>query len=46
VETALGLLGFALFIVGVISLAAGVSWVVVRLTPPPKSGPGASETPP
>jgi hypothetical protein len=37
VATVLGLLGFALFVVAVISLAAGVSWLVVRLTPSPRS---------
>ncbi len=31
--TALGLLGVVLFIVGVISLAAGVTYAVVKLTP-------------
>jgi hypothetical protein len=33
VTTALGLLGIVLFIVGVIGLAATVTWTVVRLTP-------------
>ena len=32
-ETALGLLGMAAFIVAVISLAAAVTWTVVKLTP-------------
>ena len=32
-DTALGLLAFCLFIVAVIALAAGISWLVVRLTP-------------
>jgi hypothetical protein len=34
----LGLLGIALFCAGVISLAAGVTWLVVKLSPakPPK----------
>jgi hypothetical protein len=36
VETVLGLLGLALFIVGVISLAAGVTWTVVKITPAEK----------
>ena len=31
--TALGLLGVILFIVGVISLAAGVTYLVVKITP-------------
>jgi hypothetical protein len=33
----LGLLGIAVFIVSVISLAAGVTWTVVRLTPNKKA---------
>jgi hypothetical protein len=32
-ETALGLIGLALFIVGVIALAAAITWAVVKLTP-------------
>jgi hypothetical protein len=36
--TALGLAGFILFIVAVVSLAAGVTWLVVRLSPTPGSG--------
>jgi hypothetical protein len=35
VATALGLLGVAVFIVCVIALAAGVTWLVVKLSPPP-----------
>jgi hypothetical protein len=35
VATVLGLLGIVLFIAGVISLAAGVTWLVVRLSPTP-----------
>jgi hypothetical protein len=30
----LGLLAIALFCAGVISLAAGVTWIVVKLSPP------------
>ncbi len=33
----LGLLGIAVFIVCVMGLAAGVTWVVVRLTPNKKA---------
>ena len=33
--TVLGLLGLALFIVAVVALAAGVTWLVVKLIPPP-----------
>ena len=36
VETVLGLVGLALFIVGVIALAAGVTWAVVKITPAEK----------
>jgi hypothetical protein len=35
--TVLGLLGIALFVVSVVSLAAGVTWLVVRFSPPPGS---------
>ena len=35
-ETLLGLIGLALFIVGVIALAAGVTWAVVKITPAEK----------
>jgi hypothetical protein len=33
VETVLGLLGLLAYIVGVVGLAAGVTWVVVKLSP-------------
>jgi hypothetical protein len=36
VETVLGLVGLAFFIVGVISLAAGITWAVVKITPAEK----------
>jgi hypothetical protein len=35
-ENVLGLIGMALFIVATITLAAGVTWLVVKITP---SGP-------
>jgi hypothetical protein len=35
-ETVLGLIGMVLFIVATIALAAGITWVVVKVTP---SGP-------
>jgi hypothetical protein len=35
VASVLGLLGIVLFIACVIALAAGVTWVVVRLSPKP-----------
>jgi hypothetical protein len=31
--TVLGLIGLAVFIVGVIALAAGVTWLVVKISP-------------
>jgi hypothetical protein len=37
VATALGLIGLALFIVFVIALAASVTWLVVRVSPSPRS---------
>jgi hypothetical protein len=46
VETVLGLLAFCLFIVCVISLAAGISWLVVRLTPTPGARAGRSQPTP
>jgi len=39
VATVLGLIGVAIFIVCVIALAAGVTWVVVRLSPAPGKKP-------
>jgi hypothetical protein len=35
-ETVLGLIGMAVFIIATIALAAGVTWLVVKITP---SGP-------
>jgi len=35
VETVLGLIALAIFIVCVVALAAGVTWLVVKLSPPP-----------
>jgi len=35
VANVLGLIGIALFIVAMISFAAGVTWLVVRLSPNP-----------
>jgi hypothetical protein len=37
VENVLGVIGLALFIVGMISLAAGVTWLVVKVSPMPSS---------
>jgi hypothetical protein len=36
VETALGVIGLVVFIAAVIALAAGVTWLVVRLSPNPE----------
>jgi len=35
VETVLGLIALAIFIVCVVALAAGVTWLVVKLSPAP-----------
>jgi hypothetical protein len=32
-DTVLGLLGLVVYIVAIVSLAAGVTWVVVKLSP-------------
>jgi hypothetical protein len=37
VENVLGLIGFALFIVCVIALAAAITWAVVKISPMPSS---------
>ena len=34
--TVLGLLGFVLYVVLIVGFAAGITWFVVRLTPPQK----------
>ena len=31
--TVLGLIGLVLFVVGVIALAAGVTWIVIKISP-------------
>jgi hypothetical protein len=36
VATALGLVGIVIFIVCVIALAAGVTWLVVKISPNPE----------
>jgi hypothetical protein len=46
VNTVLGLIGIVLFIAGVISLAAGVTWVVVKLSPDPNRKKKRSEPAP
>ncbi len=35
-ETVLGLIGMAIFIVGVIALAAATTWLVVKISPNPE----------
>jgi hypothetical protein len=40
-QTFLGLVGLAIFIPCVIALAAGVTWVVVKLSPAPKDSKSA-----
>ena len=32
-ETVLGLIGLALFVVGVIGIAAGITWLVIKISP-------------
>jgi hypothetical protein len=39
VSTVLGLIGVAVFIVCVITIAAGVTWVVVKVSPAPAKKP-------
>jgi hypothetical protein len=35
-QSALGLVGFVVYIAAIVALAAGVTWLVVRLTPAKK----------
>lgn len=44
VETVLGLLGLALFAAGVIAFAAGLTWIVVKLTPAERKKKPAAST--
>jgi hypothetical protein len=37
VANVLGLLGIAVFIVSVVALAAGITWLVIRVSPTPKN---------
>ena len=41
-HTVLGLAAFVVFIVAVISVAAGITWLVVRLSPTKKPKPDAA----
>jgi len=45
-ENVLGLFAIALFCAGVISLAAGVTWIVVKLSPPKSKQPKPAEPTP
>jgi hypothetical protein len=42
--TVLSLLAFAAYVIVIVGLAAGITWVVVRLTPPQKKPSGPTET--
>jgi hypothetical protein len=44
-DNVLGLIGFVIFIICVISLAAAVTWTVVKVSPLPKSGDAAQPKP-
>jgi hypothetical protein len=35
-QSALGLIGFVVYIAAIVALAAGITWLVVRLTPAKK----------
>jgi hypothetical protein len=37
VDNVVGLIGLLVFIAAIVGLAAGVTWVVVRVSPTPKS---------
>jgi hypothetical protein len=45
VGTFLGLIGLALFVVGVISLAAGVTYLVIRISPSQREKKKTVDTP-
>jgi hypothetical protein len=38
-QSALGLIGFVAYIAAIVALAAGITWLVVRLTPAKKPDP-------
>ena len=44
-ETFLGLIGLALFVVGVIALAAGVTYLVIRISPTQREKKKTAESP-
>ena len=43
-DAVLGLIGLAIFVAGVIGLAAGMTWLVIRISPS-KDRPKKAETP-
>jgi hypothetical protein len=43
-DAVLGLIGLAIFVAGVIGLAAGMTWLVIRVSPS-KDRPKKAETP-
>jgi hypothetical protein len=44
-DTILGLVGMSIWIVGVIALAAGVTWAVIKLSPGERSDKKPEEAP-
>jgi hypothetical protein len=44
VSTVLGLLAFVAYVLVIVGLAAGITWVVVRLTPSKRGGSGAAKS--
>jgi hypothetical protein len=44
VLTVLGLIGLVLFIVGVIGLAAGITWIVIKVSPTQREKRAAQST--
>jgi H+/Cl- antiporter ClcA len=44
VSNVLGLLLFVAYVLAIVGLAAGVTWVVVRLTPSKRSGSGPAKS--
>jgi hypothetical protein len=38
VSDVLGLIGMVVFVLAIVALAAAVTWLVVRFSPPPNSG--------
>jgi hypothetical protein len=43
-STLLSLLAFAAYVIVIVGLAAGITWVVVRLTPPQKKPGGPAKS--